>query len=156
MLSSTSEIAFTPHPPFAAMPSWLEFHDSMLEEVRSVAGGAVLQLRGYIHRWQQTPAGWRGEGGSQRVDVFLRDAEIFRLPEPQVWISSGTLRIRNQLHVDLVPLPFRAEGPIRLDLELASGSLLRFSAAGTQFLPVGEFAFVELLPEEFRPSSLVP
>jgi hypothetical protein len=116
------------------MKSAMEWHDSELFAIdaASASEGAIL-LDAYVH-WKVEEAGDTAvEGGNQRVKISVRSMRFQDfVPEMPTDIYRGVLVLGGMEHNDLVRLPMRFEGEVRLILTmLDDGRELPVSGTGT-------------------------
>ena len=134
------------------MPRWLEFHDSDLIEIVSGDDLVAVRLRAYIHEWQQSESGWSGTGWIQPVEIFLRgNPSASASVTGEIW--NGTLKLGDDELLHLVPIPFIADRPTHLQIELTSGAVVEVHAARVSVDSCGAPTFVENLPNDMRPDA---
>jgi len=117
-----------------------EFHDSEVSEVRAEGPGRLL-LRFSAASVQQVSEGVAGHVRS--LELLLVDAEV----EGPVHDAMGRLAAGELLvdgsHVHPLPLPFAAEGTVRLSLRFNNGAQLSVAARAAEFRFGGEPRFME-------------
>jgi hypothetical protein len=137
------------------MTSALEFHDSTVVKLTVNGKEAIIELApGYVHQWERQGDDWLGTGWSKPVQIRVASAHVTS-PAPTVPadVSDGSLTVGSLVHSNLVPLPFRAEGHVRLHLLFGTSDALEVTGTGVSLDVTGEGAFVEDLPHEWAPSS---
>jgi hypothetical protein len=135
---------------------WLELHDSILQRLESASDTAELQLLGYVHQWE-TRAGIRfGLGVMQRVIVQIDGAGPLAILGGAIDITDGSLLGKTAIYSNLIPLPLRTSGGVRLILNLADGSNLDVAGRNCTFAANGVPRFVELLVADTYPGGLAP
>jgi hypothetical protein len=131
------------------MKSMLEWHDSELVAIDAASGseGAIL-LDAYVHRKVEEAGDTAVEGGNQRVKISVPSMRFQDfVPEMPTDIYGGVLVLGGMEHHDLVRLPMRFEGEVRLILTmLDDGRELLFTGTGIAIEADGEFRFVEMVP----------
>ena len=132
----------------------IELHDSELASVTPRAGAIELLLDpAYIHQSEREPGVHSGTGWVQQVVVRIHGYSLqTAVPPLPDKISDGTLQVGTRLIDNGVPLPFRTEHDIDLQLTLASSGLsLRISGSGMETEELGEPRFVERFePQPYR------
>jgi hypothetical protein len=133
------------------MRTELEFHDSKIVSMSQAGGAIEIALDGYVHRWDKSSGAWKGEGW--RRPVLLAMTGELKLPPTLVSdvLETGEIQAGELTHTHLVALPFSAAGPATLRLETLEGEVLEFSGADLTIVTTGEGAFVEKLPDAFKP-----
>ena len=134
------------------MDDQIELHDS--EVSFRVAGDAVLLnfCPAYVHHWDQSSAGWRGEGRVQSAEIVIAKGSMSPLPRDGVFeVSGGWFEVGAQLHQNLIPVPFEETAPIRGRLELVNAQPVELSGEGIVVRLVGEPEYVEDLPPKWAP-----
>ena len=136
------------------MPTWIEFHDSILIAISQAGTDRELVLDAYVHRWEAQASGWKGTGWSQPVRILFRNAVgSLVVPVLPADISDGRLRLGDVAHVNLVQFPLEVSGDVHLWLELATADVVNLSGRGVRVEAVGDGRYVEDLPAEFRPDA---
>jgi hypothetical protein len=136
------------------LPRWLEFHDAELLALAATPQSAIIRLRGYIHQWQQTPAGWVGTGWNQHVLLHIESPTSGVPPIEPARISDGTLACGPEAYRSLLRVPFVAAAPSHLRLELANGGVLEVAGARVSVEAEGDATYVEDLPDDLRPDQV--
>jgi hypothetical protein len=132
---------------------WVEFHDSVLERLESTPDTVELHLLGYVHHWE-TRAGIRfGLGSMQPVLVQIDRAGLPAVLEGAIEISDGSLLTKSATYSNLLPLPLRTSGSVRLTLTLADGRNLDISGEDCAVDVNGMARFVEVLPADMYPGG---
>jgi hypothetical protein len=118
------------------LPYSIELHDSRVSAIAFEGGIAIAQLRpAYIHR--------DGKGWSQDADIIIRESSVGQLPEFPATIADGSLRTEQCPYHNLLYLPLAAAGPVSLELELFSGSVIKVHGNSVEVVLLGEPVFVE-------------
>src|SRR6266566_8139945 len=131
------------------MSDHIELHDSRVEV--NVAGDAVILLLrpAYIHHWDRSSGGWRGEGRSQSADIVIARGTLSPAPGAGTFeISDGWFEIGRRRHENLIPVPLEQNGVVRGRLELVNADPIDLLGEGMTAHLVGEPAYVEDLPLE--------
>jgi len=132
---------------------WVEFHDSILERIEGTPDTVELHLLGYVHHWQ-TRAGIRfGIGSMQPVLVQIDHARLPAVLEGAIEISDGLLLTKGTTYSNLIPLPLRTSGSVRLTLNLADGRDLDISGEDCAVNVNGVARFLEVLPADMYPGG---
>lgn len=135
-------------------PSWIEFHDSELVDVRLVGTDAELGMNAYVHAWTVDGNERRGTGWKQLVRITLSDAYAASIPSVcPVEISGGSLIVGATSHNNVLPLPFSAAEPVHLRLQVTSGDVLTFAGTAIDIAPSGSAQYIEDLPPELWPGD---
>jgi hypothetical protein len=95
------------------MSDHIELHDSQMA-VRLAGSAVVLELRpAYVHHWDRSSEGWRGEGRTQAADIVITNGTVASSPGGALFeVSDGWFEIGGQLHNNMVrcrsikPAPF--------------------------------------------------
>ena len=132
------------------MNSALEFHDSVLFEIRREEGAAVFVLRpAYVHKSTGEPGVDEGTGWSLDLEVFLWDAALsFEGGEPNLpaRISDGRLDVGDRAGDNAVPLPPASRESASMVLDLETGQRISVYAKGIESRELGEATFIERFP----------
>jgi hypothetical protein len=133
----------------------LEFHDSSLSTLSLSGGDAILELeQAYVHRWERDGDHWLGKGWIKPVRIRLTGAfPGTSTPALPADISEGTLTVAGVAHANLVPLPYEAQGDIRLRLLLVDSESLEIQGTGVAIDVIGRGQPVEDLPPEWAPGE---
>lgn len=136
------------------MPSWIEFHDSVLTRIKASGKDVSIDLDAYVHQWEYQGGESKGTGWMQPVTILVKNTRqgIPRFVLPSA-IDGGRLRISDTLHDGLVPLPFVAKHAVHLTIELVSGGVLEAAGDGVQLESTGRARYVEDLPGDLRPRN---
>jgi len=135
------------------LPSWIEFHDSVLTAVNQSAEAREILLDAYVHRWEKFGNQWRGTGWEQPVRIRMQNAVGSEaLPVLPAEISDGELRASGLTQGTLLPVPFESSGDCGLLLRLVGGSTIDINGRGLQVEALGSGRFIENLPEDMRPT----
>lgn len=126
------------------MNAAVEFHDSEVAVVEAIEGAMYVRFSAaYVHRSKGEPGRDAGAGYVQAV--ALRLGQAVWSGELQACVGtlwSGELSVREE-NLGLVPLPYSAEGHVRLRLVFANGAELVVEAASVSLSQTGEARFVE-------------
>src|SRR6202023_635383 len=97
----------------AAMPSWIEFHDSELIAATQADTEVTVLLDAYVHRWDDDGDRRKGTGWVQRVRVIVGKG-VGNLPviTAPARIADGRIAIGQVVHRNLVRMPIQSEGAI--------------------------------------------
>jgi hypothetical protein len=136
------------------MSDHIELHDSTI--LVSGAGNAiVLQFcPAYVHHWEQSSAGWIGQGRSQAAELVIAEGSFSSLaPKGSFDVSDGWLKVGAQLHENLIPVPIDERAPVRLRLELVNAKPVEISGKGITLRLVGQPKRIEELPPEWAPNA---
>jgi hypothetical protein len=134
------------------MRSELEFHDSRVVSVAQAGAAIQIVLDAYVHRWDKSAGAWKGEGWRQPVLVKITGELNPALPTGAgLMLDTGEIQAGEIAHSHLVPLPLNTTGPATLRLESMEGEVLEFSGRDLKIETTGEGAFVESLPDAFKP-----
>lgn len=118
------------------LPYSIELHDSRVSTIAFEGGIATARLRpAYIHR--------DGKGWSQDADIIIRESRVGQLPEFPAIIADGSLRTGQGPYHNLLYLPLAAAGPVSLELELSSGSVIHVHGNSVEVVLLGEPVFLE-------------
>lgn len=130
----------------------LEFHDSRLVSVAQVDGSIHLALDAYVHRWDKSTGVWKGEGWGQPVLVTMTgELAPAQAALAAVELDTGEIQAGELAYTHLVPLPLDSKGPATLRLESKEGEVLEFSGRDLKIETIGDGAFIEKLPDAFKP-----
>jgi len=135
--------------------SWIEFHDSVVDAVVASGEGVSIHLTAYVHRWEQRDGAWVGTGWTQPVTIVVRKPTT-RKPECElpVEIAGGSVWVNDTVYDNMVPLPFQANGGVRVVIELLDGARLEIAGDDVALTASGDSEFVEDLPADLRPHDL--
>jgi len=118
----------------------IELHDSEL--IRVDLGEGTLLINAYVHR---SGADIRGEGGYQHV--LFRFQNLQSNSRNQIFfgdIYAGSLHAANLNPDDLIPLPLKINGPVKLAVTLRDdGREATFLGDGLAIEQAGPYRFVE-------------
>lgn len=122
------------------MPHSVELHDSELSGIEEKGEAIHLFFSpAYIHH--------DGKGWTQEVEVIVHKAtmngENITFP---VTVDDGFMRTQLGPYHNLLNIPFAADGPVELELELMSGEVLTIKGNGVEHEFKGEPVFVEEYP----------
>jgi hypothetical protein len=137
------------------MTSALELHDSTLASLTVTAGEAIIELApGYVHQWEKQGHEWLGTGWSKPIRIRVDSARVTSpVPTLPADVSEGSLTMGDVMYSNLVPLPFHAQGQVRLHLLLVNSASLQVVGAAISVDATGDGEFVEDLPREWAPST---
>lgn len=123
----------------------IEFHDSTIARVDDEGSVAIIFLRpAYIHESDGEPGVDAGNGIVQDVELRISDAEIISAPTIYPCnIDSGTLKVGNQLHDNLIPLPRLGSDAIVFECATIQNERLYIRGTGVAVVLTGERQFVE-------------
>jgi hypothetical protein len=125
----------------------LELHDSRIDRVDRIDGGAVIHFsHAYIHKSAGTPGKDPGTGWSQEAQLVLAAATDYgNLPPLPVAISDGYLEVGDIRH-GLIPLPFSRRGKANLWLVLENGAEFQVTGERPVIELIGPAKFLENVP----------
>lgn len=119
------------------LPYSIELHDSRVSTIAVEGGIATVRLRpAYIHR--------DGKGWSQDADIVIRES-VVEAPQAEfpATIADGSLRTGPCPYHNLLYLPLVAAGPVSLELELFSGSVIKVRGNSVKIVIVSTPVFLE-------------
>jgi hypothetical protein len=122
----------------------IELHDSVLERIEAVGSDLLLLLTAYVHRSTGEPAVDPGSGWTQSARVRIHNGRG-DAPCP-VDIRTGSVRAGDMAYDNVLPVPFPAEGPIRLELQGGLGEIVRLAGDTMSIELTGEPDFIEAYP----------
>src|SRR5216683_2957820 len=101
------------------MSDVIEFHDSRVE-VEVVGDAVVLRFcPAYVHHWERSSAGWRGEGRSQSAEIVIPKGSVVLRPATAIYeVSGGWLEAGIRRYEDMIPVPLEYHRQVRGRLEL--------------------------------------
>jgi hypothetical protein len=136
------------------MPSWIEFHDSVLTGIKPSGKDVSIDLDAYVHQWKDQGGESKGTGWMQSVAILVKNTRqgIPGFVGPSA-IDGGRLRVSDALHDGLVPLPFVARDAVHLTIELVGGGIVEAAGDGVRLEATGKARYVEDLPGDFRPRN---
>src|SRR5215471_20851311 len=126
------------------MPSWLEFHDSVLLSLTEASGAVEAVLDGYVHRWDLHGDTWSGSGWMQRIRITINKAAgPLAAPALPAEIADGQLHVGDTVWVNLAPMPLvEATGSTDLRLELVGPEIVHIHGADIRVEPTGPAHYV--------------
>jgi hypothetical protein len=134
------------------MTDHIELHDSRLA-VKFTGSAVVLELRpAYVHHWEQSSTGWRGEGRTQSADIVIANAALGSSPGDDTFVvSDGWFEVGGVLHDNVVPVPLDEAAAVRGRIVLVNGGPIDLSGDALTVRVVGKPERVEDLPSEWAP-----
>jgi hypothetical protein len=132
---------------------WLEFHDSVLLRVESVPNALEFHLLGYVHQWEARVGIRFGVGSMQPILLKIDDAAPPAVLEGALEISDGSLLTSTASYSNLIPLPLRTSGSVRLNLTFCDGKNVRACGVSCAVDVSGVARFVEVLPADMYPGG---
>jgi hypothetical protein len=132
---------------------WVELHDSVLKRLEHAPRAVEFHLIGYIHHWETRAGIQFGFGLMQPIFVNIGEASAPAFLEGAMEISDGSLLTKSASYANLIPLPLRTSGSVRLTLNLADGTNLEVSGVDCTVDTNGVARFVELLPADMYPET---
>ena len=119
------------------LPESIELHDSKIANIEFVKDSLNIYLSpAYIH--------CDGKGWSQKAIIKIVQSEMPNIEEDfPVFIADGSLITDSGPYHNLLLLPLTEKGPVTLELEFMSGSIVKISGNGAEVELVGERVFVE-------------
>ncbi len=119
------------------LPHSIELHDSRLAAVKAEGGRVTLELRpAYVHK--------DGKGWTQDADLVITDAKAPpALPQLPARIDDGQLKTIEEPYHNLLNLPLKEEGGVRLTLEMEDSEALVFIGTSVVVLERSERVYVE-------------
>jgi len=135
--------------------TWVELHDSEVLRIEHAGSDrVVLELDAYVHRWESVGGHWRGTAWAQPVRCTIGDVLAeWQAPTLPARIDDGHLQAHDSWPGNLIPLPFRHEGEVRLSLLFESTEHIDWLGKSVQLEATGPAAFLEDLPEELKPDA---
>lgn len=134
------------------MSDRIELHDSMVAvEIRRF--DVLLRFSpAYVHHWEESARGWRGEGRTQEAELVIGAAAVVGRPGAAVLeLTGGSLKVGDREYGNLIPAPFDADAPIHCRLDIMNAEPLVVNGQSVRVRLVGEPRFVEELPNEWAP-----
>ena len=121
----------------AHLPYSIELHDSRVSAITLDLGVATVHLRpAYIHR--------DGKGWSQDADIIVQastlDAAQTQFPST---LADGKMLTTLGPYHNLLELPLVAVGPVNIELEFFSGSIVKIAGNSVKVVLVGVPVFIE-------------
>ena len=131
----------------------IELHDSTIARVADEGTVAIIFLRpAYIHESEGEPGVDAGNGIVQNVELRISEAEIRSAPTLYPCnIVSGTLKVGEQLHDNLIPLPRLGSATTVFECATIQNETLFIRGTGVTVVLTGERQFVESFPGEYAP-----
>ena len=131
------------------MLTFLEFHDSVVGEIREESARCVLSLcPAYLHRSSGVIGSRPTEGFWQNVRVVIDSPKIektdLRLP---LWISDGQLSAGDLRCSSIAPTPFLVNGKVVLELLMEDSSRLMIEGDRIEIETYGDPEGSEEIPE---------
>jgi hypothetical protein len=121
-----------------------EFHDSVLASITREGDDLTLTFNpAYVHRSSGEPGTDAGTGWTTSILVIVRGgatSNVATLPQD---VASGSITVGSTVCDNVVPLPFAANGAVRILVELVGGERLNATGTGVSAVVVGESTFVE-------------
>jgi hypothetical protein len=131
----------------------IEIHDSVLEKLTYSASEVLLHFSSaYIHQSEGVPGRDAGTGWVQQAVLRIGSPVVSGVFSVfPVKLSDGRLIIGELVADNIIPLPLRHEGAIRLTLETfrAVKEIVTFEGRGAEIELRGEPKYVE----DFRPQG---
>jgi hypothetical protein len=130
--SSIEVIESVPHLPYS-----VELHDSRVSAIAHELTVTKIHLRhAYIHR--------DGKGWSQDVDIVIGDSVVEGVqPVYPATLADGKMMTTLGPYHNLLELPLSAPGPVSLELEFFSDSIVRIIGTGVEVVILGVPVFIE-------------
>ena len=121
-----------PHLPYS-----IELHDSRFASIRSGASAVTIALSpAYLHK--------DGKGWRQEAELIIAGAVVgSHHDELPTRIADGTLKTPGGPYHNLLMLPLRESGLVKLEIELESGTVIRLEGESVEVRLLGEPKFVE-------------
>lgn len=119
------------------LPESIELHDSIISNVEVVKDSLNIYLSpAYIH--------CDGKGWSQKAVIKIVQSEMPNIEEDfPIRIADGSLITNSGPYHNLLPLPLSEKGPVTLELEFMSGSMVKISGNGAEVKLVGQRVYIE-------------
>jgi hypothetical protein len=122
------------------LPHSIELHDSELSRIEQRGDSVHIYLSpAYIHR--------DGKGWLQEVEIVVSEATVeggkVDLPTK---LGDGHMKTSLGPYHNLLEIPFAFRGPVKLELELMSGEIIKIKGNGVKHEFKGEPVFVEEYP----------
>ena len=121
------------------LPYSIELHDSRLASIAKVDTTASIVLGlspAYLHR---DGKGWVQEA---QIVIAAATADCFQYELP-ARIADGSLKTPAGPYHNLLMLPLSQSGPVRLEIELESGEIVRVQGGSVEVRLFGEPEFIE-------------
>src|SRR5262245_33890342 len=136
------------------MSDHIELHDSRVGVSISADAVTLLLRPAYVHHWDRTSDGWRGEGRHQSADIVIASGRVSSNPGADTFeISDGWFEIGGVLHENLIPVPLEQSAAVRGRLDLVNADSIEVQGEGLTARLVGEPEYVEDLPPEWAPGK---
>jgi hypothetical protein len=121
-----------PHLPYS-----IELHDSRVSAITQDPSVTKISLRpAYIHR--------DGKGWSQDVDIVIGASTVDGVqPDYPATLDDGKMLTTLGPYHNLLELPLSAPGPMNLELEFFSGSVVRIIGRSVEVVLLGVPVFIE-------------
>jgi hypothetical protein len=119
------------------LPHSIELHDSRIAAIRQDCGATKICLRpAYIHR--------DGKGWNQDVDILIGASTVreFNLNIRLLLMTAICLPLWGRITIFL-NCPLYAPGPMNLELEFFSGSIVRIVGESVEVVLLGVPVFIE-------------
>jgi hypothetical protein len=123
----------------------LELHDSKLAEVRHDGSSITLCFdKAIVHHSQGEPGVDSGTCWLQKIDIFLDDALLLKMPDdiPND-IDFGHFFINSIKHVNMISTAFQASGKIEVELVTFFGNKLHIKAKKIKISEIGEPEYLQ-------------
>jgi hypothetical protein len=119
------------------LPYSIELHDSRVSTITQELSVTTINLRhAYIHR--------DGKGWSQDVDIVIGASVVEGVqPDYPATLNDGKMMSTLGPYHNLLELPLSAAGPVKLELEFFSGSIIRIVGTGIDVTVLGVPVFIE-------------
>jgi hypothetical protein len=117
------------------------------------ATGVVLRFcPAYVHHWENSSRGWRGEGRAQNAEMVIGNASVVGRPGGAVnEVAGGSLKVGADQFDNLVPVPMDTRALVHCRLEFMNAEALVVDGQSVSIRLVGKAEFVEDLPPESAP-----
>jgi len=123
-----------------------EFHDSRIVSIGSEHGAMRVHFNGvYLFRSTGRPGVDPGPVWYQQAVLILEGGELTGPHPPLPWdIYDGSVILgpENEI-IDMIPLLFRHDGPVKIALELFDGSIVVLEGSSAEVQLTGESEYVE-------------
>lgn len=124
----------------------IELHDTHLLGVKNSTGAVCIELSLYLQSSPGVPGTDAGTGWAQAGELVI-DGGVVELEAPpgDLRILDGSIQIDGALFDNLIPLPFKRSGRVRVHLHGAGWNLV-VNGSAAELVLKGERVFIENYP----------